>query len=109
MPDNKKTQRPDTPLANTPEPVKIDNTYVKKPKVGIIAPQPKYKYVEAEVATIRRGKPFSKQDSLKYKESFQNEMGVKGLANKVFFSGYSSGELEAKDLKKSKKKIVKKA
>jgi hypothetical protein len=107
MPQNPK-KRPDTPLANTPVPVKIDNTYVKKPKVGIIAPQPKYKYVEAEVNTIRGGKPFSKKDSLDYKKSFQNKMGVKGLSNEVFFNGYSSGELEATDLKKSKKKIIKK-
>ena len=104
----KKTKRPDTPLADSPEPKSIDNTYTKNPKVGDVAAQPKYKYVEAEVATIRGGKPFSKEDSLRYKESFQNEMGVKGLANKVFFrGGYSSGQLEAKDLKNSNKKFKK--
>jgi hypothetical protein len=100
----KKTNR-DYPLSTSPEATKIDNTYTKKPKMGVVAPQPTYKYVKAEVNTVRRGKPFSKQDSLKYKESFQNEMGVKGLANKVFFEGgYSSGQLEAKDLKKYRKK-----
>lgn len=104
----KKINRLDTPLADTPEPKGIDNTYTKKPKVGAVAAQPKYKYVEAEVATIRKGKPFSKEDSLRYKESFQNEMGVKGLANKVFFKGgYSAGQLEAKELKNSNKKFKK--
>ena len=88
---------------------KKDNTYVKKPYVDSKqAPKPSYKYVEADVNVRRAGKPYTKKDSADYKISFQNEMGVKGLANKSFFNGYSPGRLEAKELKQKKKIFIKK-
>lgn len=86
----------------------IVSTKVSKPKVGIVAKQPSYKYVEADVALNRNGKQYTKKDSLDYKKAFQNETGVKGLSNKVFFNGYNPGKIEGNEEKNKKKNFKKK-
>lgn len=71
-------QRPDTPLAETPSPIKIDNTYVKKRseqdiKKDLKRPTVKYTQISSDVAVNRNGKSYSKKDSSDYKKGF-NEM-----------------------------------
>jgi len=97
-----KHNRPDTPLAETPEPKTIDNTYVKNsPVYNQKKITPEYKYVEADVNSLRGGKEYSKKDSTEYKKGFEN--GIKGNSFPSPFQkdGYNAGNLEGKE--KSKK------
>lgn len=77
MPEKKKIGR-DFPLAPTSIPKAVDNTRVSSnasPKK--IIENPSYKYVEANVMTTRLGKPYSKEDSARYKEGFNEARNKK--------------------------------
>lgn len=93
---------PDTPLAETPTPVQIDNTYVKKPSVNTNRKiNPTYENVEADVNTLRGGKEYSKKDSIEYKKGFENGLKGNNFPSPFEKGGYVAGRLEGNE--KSKK------
>ena len=95
MPEKKKTGR-DFPLAPTSMPQAVDNTRVASndsPKK--IIENPSYKYVEANVMITRGGNPYSKKDSARYKEGF-NEARSK-TTYPSFSDELNAGRLEGSE------------
>jgi hypothetical protein len=96
MPEKKKIKR-DFPLAPTSAPQAVsDNTRVSSnysPKK--IIEKPNYKYVEASVMTTRGGNPYSKKDSARYKEGF-NEARSK-TTYPSFSDELNAGRLEGSE------------
>lgn len=88
---NRSTGR-DYPLA--PTPVVSDNTRVyTAPKDVTPAPQPKYTNVATDVKYYRKGKSYSKQDSLDYKKGFNEGLSKEYPSSKsgAVISGFVEG------------------
>lgn len=95
----------DYPLA--PTPVASDNTRVyTAPKDVTPAPQPKYKNVDFDVKYYRKGKPYSKQDSLEYKKGFNEGLSKEHPSSKS--GAVISGFIEGMSAPAPKKKFLNK-
>lgn len=95
----------DFPLA--PTPVASDNTRVRiGPKDVTPAPSPTYKNVGIDVKYYRKGKGYSKQDSLEYKKGFNEGLTKDYPSSKK--GSVMSGFIEGMEAPAPKKKFLNK-